>query len=94
MKLSLSFFLGFAIFSTHVLACASQGDHCVLGDPVQCECNGGHLVSLARNIYAISHLILESAYLSARAYPLTVLVLRLFFVLNYTSIIPTNQSAV
>ena len=61
MKLSLSLFLGLAIFSTHVLACASPGDHCVLGDPVQCECNGGHLVSLARNIYAISYLILESA---------------------------------
>jgi len=94
MKLSLSLFLGFTIFSTHVIACASPGDPCVLGDaPVQCECNGGHLVSLAL-LYVISCLIPESAYSSASAYPLTVLVPRFFLPLHYTSVIPTNQSAV
>jgi len=47
MKLSLPcLFLGVTIFSTHALACANFLGFCGGGEADQCECNGGHLVSL------------------------------------------------
>jgi hypothetical protein len=63
----------------------------VLGDaPIKCECDGGHLVSLARTIYIASRIIPKSVYTSASAYLLAVLVPRLFIPLYYTPVIPTN----
>lgn len=46
MKFSLPIFLGVAVFSTSALACGVPGEACDGTVPLDCQCDGGNVVSL------------------------------------------------